>query len=127
MQQVCVVVPNVHAKLVFLCLKGDSTNPQVSQWQAKCQSSLVAGLFQEGHIEAGGPQPVGKQHLGPDLDPQQESMSHQKAAADAADAEGWIGSVALPKVSCLEVFISQLHADLRLLGEFALYCVHVCC
>ena len=78
---------------------------------------MVAGLFQEGNIEAGGPQQVAAKHLGPDLNTQQESMSHQKAATAAAAAaaagEGWIGNVALPKVSHLVFQTFQLRVDSR--------------
>ena len=69
-----------------------------------CLGIVVAGLFQEGHVEAGGPERVAGKHFGPYLGRQQESMTHHKAAtaaaaaAAAAAAVGWIDSVALPKV-----------------------------
>ena len=55
-------------------------------------------------------------------------MSHQNAAAAAAAAaEGWIGSVALPKVPCLVLLTLKLHDDSRVVSAFALLCVHACC
>ena len=69
------------------------------------RGTVATGLF-HGVVmkrEIGGPKRAAKQHLGLDLDPQQGNVSQQKAAAAAAAAaaEGWIGSVTLPKVSNL--------------------------
>lgn len=67
------------------------------------ESVIAAGPLHEGTMkgEVGSHKGVAKQHCGPDLDPlpaRRGCCQKVTAARDAAAAEGWIGSVTLPKV-----------------------------
>ena len=66
------------------------------------ESTIAAGVVPDGTMkgEGGGDRGAAKQRLGQDLAPHPARRGCQKVtgATDAAAAEGWIGSVTLPKV-----------------------------